>query len=88
MATDDRRHKKLNGNSISLSERGDLFLSPRDPEVARAEVARWYYQITPPSSYGLQYGVNYDWPGPEYETVEPEPDARHYKKRSNGKADT
>lgn len=82
MATDDRRRGKLNGNSISLDP--NPILSPADPEVARAEVARWYYQITPPSSYSLMYGADYDWPGPEYETVEKEPDPRHYQKR-NGK---
>ncbi len=82
MATDDRRRGKLNGNSIYSDPIPTSF--PGDPETARAEVARWYYVIVPPSAHSLQYGADFDWPGPEYETVEPEPDARHYKKR-NGK---
>jgi hypothetical protein len=80
MATDNRRRVKLNGNSTcSEPDR-----NPADPEVARRECMRWYYQINPPSSVPIGDGGAFDWPGPEYETVTPEPDPRHYKKR-NGK---
>lgn len=57
-----------------------------NPEAARREVCRWYYVIVPPSPVQLG-GANFDWPGPEYEEIEPERDARHYKGRTNGKAD-
>lgn len=82
MGTNDRRRGPLNGNSIysDSSPTGN----PADPEVARMETCRWYYMIVPPSSVPLANGAAFDWPGPEYETVEPEPDPRHYKKR-NGK---
>lgn len=81
MGTNNRRREALNGSlNYSESSAGN----PADPEVARAECMRWYYMIVPPSSVPIADGAAYDWPGPEYETVEPEPDPRHYKKR-NGK---
>ena len=82
MASDNRRRERLNGNSIYSEPEPISF--PGDPEVARRECMRWYYVIVPPSSGLLGDGVDCDWPGPEYETVEPEIDPRHYKKR-NGK---
>lgn len=85
MGTNSRRPPKSNA-SLNYSDGDDApLMNPGDPEVARAECCRWYYQIVPPSSLPLADGADYDWPGPEYETVAPETDARHYKKRINGK---
>lgn len=59
-------------------------LAVGNPDAARAAVCRWYYMIVPPSIYpGIHAGADYDWPGPEYEEVEPERDARHYKVNGN-----
>jgi len=48
-----------------------------NPEAARLEICRWYYVIMPPSQLS---GGDCDWPGPEYEEIEREKDARHYRK--------
>lgn len=77
MATSDRRREKLNGSSTCSASDPD---NPADPEVARRECCRWYYMICPPSSVPVGDGAAFDWPGPEYETVAPETDARHYKR--------
>ena len=50
-----------------------------DPETARREIHSWYYRIYPPAS--LVEGASYDWPGPDYDTVINNKDARHYRFR-------
>jgi hypothetical protein len=75
--------KTANRNAIYLSDADRVVMSPGNPDVARMEVCRWYYVILPPSTYPLPDGGNFDWPGPEYDTIEKEPDARHYKKKKS-----
>ena len=61
MGTNARRPPKSSA-SLNYSDADDApLMNPGDPEVARAECCRWYYQIVPPSSLPLADGADYDW---------------------------
>ena len=83
------RNGRKNGQQTIADH--DPIMNIGNPDAARAEVCRWYYVVNPPSGYALGNGAEFDWPGPEYETIEPERDARHYhniRKIYGGKIET